>query len=75
MSTDYKVRNPEIEGKLKGIGREIAGQLPKGWGFTLMIFDMNTDKGSMFYISNGSRQDVIKSMIEFIKNNKQGGDN
>jgi uncharacterized protein (DUF779 family) len=69
---DYQVRNPEIEGKLKGIGGIIGKTLPKGWGFTLLIFDYNTTKGSMFYISNGQRKDVIKAMIEFIS--KQGGD-
>ncbi len=68
---DYQVKNKEIETKLKGIGEMIGKSLPKGWGFNLMIFSFGKG-GSMFYISNGSRNDVIKAMLEFISKQKEG---
>ena len=69
---DYQIKNKEIENKLKGIGKIIGKELPFGWGFTLLMFDFNKTDGSMFYMSNGSRKDVIKSMIEFISKQKEG---
>lgn len=62
----YQVRNAEIEQKLRGIAGVIAETLPEGWGFTLLIHDFNKADGSLFYMSNGQRGDVIKTMQEFI---------
>lgn len=67
----YEVRNEEIEKELHRIGEEIKKGVPKGWGFTVMMFDTNTDSGSMFYISTANRDDMIKAMEEFISNNKK----
>lgn len=61
----YEVFNENIEIKLKEIGGMIGKSLPEGWGFNLMIFDFGK-KGSMFYISNAQREDVINQMKEFI---------
>ena len=63
---NYEVFNEEIEVQLKEIGHLIGDRLPAGWGFNLMIFDFGK-KGSMFYISNAQRGDVIRLMREFIK--------
>lgn len=64
---NYKVFNEDIEIRLKEIGDLINEQLPIGWGFTLLLFDFNRgDNGSMFYISNGQREDVVAMMKEFI---------
>lgn len=64
---DFKVFNENIEFKLKEIGDMIGGSLPPGWGFTLLLFDFNkADKGSLFYISNADRADMIAMMKEFI---------
>lgn len=63
---NYEVFNEDIEIALKHLGETIGKKLPKGWGFNLMIFDFGK-KGSMFYISNAQRQDVISQMREFIK--------
>ena len=71
----YEVKNKEIEKKLEEMGKIIGGQLPKGWGFTLLMFDYNTTKGSMFYISNGKREDMVKAMMEFISKQQKGGEN
>lgn len=66
---NYEVLNEDIEIAMKQIGEVIGKSLPKGWGFNLMLFDFG-DKGSMFYMSNADRQDVIKQMREFIKKYK-----
>lgn len=66
---NYEVFNEEIEVVLKELGHFIGDKLPAGWGFNLMIFDFG-NKGSMFYLSNAERQDVINQMREFIKKYK-----
>jgi hypothetical protein len=40
----------------------------KGYGFMLMVFDLNKDPGTGFinYISNSERADVCKAMLEFV---------
>jgi hypothetical protein len=45
---------------------EIIGTLVPGYGFFLMIFEFHT-QGRANYISNAKREDVIKSMKEFIE--------
>lgn len=44
------------------------GRLPVGMGFALLMFDFGPG-GNMFYISNAQREDVLKSMQEFIDKN------
>lgn len=67
---DFQVKNALIEEQLKRIGREIKEKMPENWGFTIMMFDLNTNSGSMFYLSSAERGDMIKAMQEFIS--KQG---
>jgi hypothetical protein len=62
---DFEIRNLEVESKLNEIGHLIGPVLPKGFGFTLLIFSFGPG-GSMFYISNSDRRDMIKAMKEFI---------
>jgi hypothetical protein len=61
----YEVRNPEIEAKLRDIGALMKGAMKDvpGYGFALMIFSFGPD-GSMFYISNAERDDMIKVLKE-----------
>jgi hypothetical protein len=59
---DYRIEIPEIKKVLQDIGVLLKAQMPKGWGFNLMIFSFGKG-GSTFYISNAQREDVIK-MIE-----------
>jgi len=66
----FEVQNTEIEKLLKQIGRAIKKILPKGWGFTLFIFDYGKD-GSMFYISTAERFDMLQAIREWI--NKTSG--
>jgi len=62
--TTFEVRNPEIEEKLREIGRTIRETMPAGFGFTLLIFSYQP--GSMFYISSAERDTMIAAMREFI---------
>lgn len=66
---NFTVFNEEIEMQLKGLGDTIASALPPGFGFTLLLYDFG-ENGSLFYTSNGKREDVIKMMEEFIKLNQ-----
>lgn len=36
--SSFEVRNEQIEGALKDVGRAIAASLPEDWGFALLIF-------------------------------------
>lgn len=62
-------RDP-IEQKHIDTMNDIANVLDKvfyGYGFTLMIFDLNaTNGGRMNYISNAQRADMVTAMKEFI---------
>lgn len=60
----FEVRNPEVEKKLREIGRTIGEQMPPGFGFALLIFSFQP--GSMFYISSSERDSMIAAMREFI---------
>lgn len=66
----YNVRNDEIEAALRAKAKLIAADLPKGWGFALLLFTFG-EGGSLFYIGNGDREDMIKAMKEFIARNTQ----
>lgn len=67
----FDVKNPQIEEVLRKVGEVIKKMTPPGWGFTVLLFDVNTTKGSMFYLSSVRREDMVKAMKEFIeKNNK-----
>lgn len=60
---------PEIVRNNQEIGRLIASQMPPGWGFALLVFTFG-DGGTMTYISNAQREDMLKAMQEFMQ--KQG---
>jgi hypothetical protein len=43
----------------------------KGFGFTLMVFDLNAISGGrMNYVSNANRADMVTAMKEFIANSE-----
>jgi hypothetical protein len=74
MNEDYQVKNDEIQKTLKDMGTTIGGALPKGWGFTLMLFNFGEGGNpgdAMFYISNAERSTMIESMEEFITKQKE----
>lgn len=65
---NLEVRNEEIEKLLRVVGLTIKDIMPKGWGFTVLMFDYG-DHGNMFYMSSAEREDMIKAMKEFIAKN------
>lgn len=68
-SEDYRVPvPPEVKTSLRAIGKVIDEALPDGWGFALLVFTFGG--GTMTYISNADRQDMLKAMQEFLQ--KQG---
>lgn len=72
---NYQVFNEEIEFKLRELADAIGPSLPPNWGFTLLLFDYNAGpKGSLFYVSNGQRKDIVAMMKEFIKLDKKKKD-
>lgn len=69
ITQEFEVHHPEVEKIMKDIGKMIGPLMPKGFGFTLMVYSFG-EGGSMFYISNAERDDMLKAMGEFIE--KQG---
>ena len=66
----YEVKNKPIQDLLKALATLIAHAMPKDWGFTLMLFKYGPE-GDLFYISSAVREDMIKTMEEFIKKQKE----
>lgn len=67
---DYRVPiPPEVKKTLNDIAARIGDALPPGWGFGLLIFSFG-ENGTMTWISNAERADMILAMQEFIA--KQG---
>lgn len=62
----YEIDNPEIQALLRQIAERLGGQMPKGWGFTLLLFEF-TPGDSLFYISSAQRPDMVKTMQEFVR--------
>jgi hypothetical protein len=62
----FEVDDPAIKALLQKIGRELKDQMPKGWGFSLLVFSYGED-GAMFYLSSAQRADMILAMQEFIQ--------
>ena len=57
--------NEAVEFALREVAEYVKQRMPDGMGFTLLMFDFGAG-GNMFYISNAQREDVLKSMQEFI---------
>ena len=63
---DFEIDNAEVQRVMRDIGNRIGPMMPKGFGFTLMINSFG-ENGSMFYISNAKRDDMLKAIAEFIE--------
>lgn len=64
----FEVDNREIRELLNNLAHKIGDQMPKGWGFTLLLFEFMPGD-SLFYISSAQRPDMIATMREFIQRN------
>jgi hypothetical protein len=62
--------DPKIAEVAKDIGRRIGDNLPDGFGFALLIFNVgeNPGGGMMNYISNAKREEMISALKELIAN-------
>jgi hypothetical protein len=58
---DYPIAARKIASE---IGRRLDAALPKGqWGYALLLFQFG-EGGTMGYISNAKREDMIKALRE-----------
>ncbi len=64
-----------IKSRMQIIAKKVKEELPDGFGFVVLAFKFN-EKGEMIYVSNANREDVVKSMEEFIEKteNSYGND-
>lgn len=60
-----EVKNSVIENTLRTLAKVLKVVTPKGWGFTLLMFNFGKS-GDMFYISSAKRAGMLKAMKEFI---------
>jgi len=56
---------PHLREELKAYGRALKNSMPKGWGFTLLMFTYGAG-GSMMYLSSAQRGPMIESLKELI---------
>src|SRR3990167_8971628 len=57
----------------RDIGRRIAREMPKGWGFALVLFSFGAD-GFMTCLSNAERSDMVKALRECAEKIETGKD-
>lgn len=58
----------KLEASCRDIGRRIAGSLPSGVGFTLIVFDFGEgERNHLTYMSNAQRPDMIETLREMIE--------
>lgn len=69
LDTNYEVDDPMIKSILLRVGRKLLQDMPPKYGFTLFIFTYG-EGGDLFYMSSALREDMIKTMKEFLR--KQG---
>ena len=64
-----------VKRRMQSIARKVDEELPDNFGFVVLAFKFN-EKGEMIYVSNANREDVVKSMKEFIEKteNNYGND-
>ena len=61
----YEVRNEQIEQLLRDLGHFLKDAMPPGYGFSLLIFGFSPNN-QLFYLSSAQREDMIRTMQEFI---------
>lgn len=69
--SNYTVPDPlDVRSTLRRMGEELSQACPPGFGFNLLLFEFG-ERGSLFYIANAERADVINIMREFIQRSTQ----
>ena len=59
----------KVVSDMQKLARFVDSQLPFGWGYVVLAFPFG-EGGRMNYISNSKREDVVRSMHEFIEATK-----
>jgi len=57
----------EVEAIARKIGKDLGAVVPDGIGFAFLLFDLGHG-GTMAYICNARRSDMIKALRELIGN-------
>lgn len=61
------VKDENTRERMQHIARLVDEELPHGWGFVVMAFPFGDAEGRMNYVSNASREDIQKVMVEWMK--------
>ncbi len=75
MSDEVKPDGPKDENarsRMQVIAQLVDEQLPRDWGFFVLVFPLNGERGRENYVSNGKRNDIIRVMKDWIKRAKAG---
>lgn len=68
MSTHGPVE-AEVHAQMNAIAHVLDDSMPKGWGFTLLMFRFgHGDDKRMNYISNAPREDMLSALKELVAN-------
>lgn len=62
---EHELDNPKIRALLNDIAARIDSALPKGWGFTLFLYEFGQG-GQLFYISKAQREPMLHVLYEFM---------
>jgi hypothetical protein len=54
-----------IEKHLRDVGDAIAEDMPKGWGFTLFMFEYGPG-GTTVYLSTAKREDMLRELRDWL---------
>lgn len=69
--SNYEVRHAGAERAMRNIARRLKQTMPPGYGFTVLVFSYG-EQGELFYMSSALRDDMIRTMKEFIAKQEGG---
>lgn len=59
-------RQIQAENQLRNAIKRVQAIMPKGMGVAIFVFERDTAKGNMGYISNAERQGMRRALAEFL---------
>lgn len=51
---------------MQSAAKAVQCAIPKSWGFVLLAFPLDSRDGGLRYVSNGSRESVLKLLKDFV---------
>ena len=60
-------RDENVRDNLQKMAATIDEQIPRDWGFIIMVFPLGDQQGRLNYVSNGKREDVLVMLKKFLK--------